>query len=166
MAIQLVGVEGSLSLCEVEVFSNDEFSSERCASPGLNADTVLATFSRNCYEFHITRGDTFEKARQVCQSHGKYFIYSAIPNQFITLQFKWILGGDLMHSFKGPTQDFILSELDRWKGDLRTQLVWIGAQKEPGLTNRIWKWVNGKGALQFKFPRMVIETRVNCHNLY
>lgn len=50
-----------------------------------------------------------------------------------------------MHSFKGPTQDFILSELDRWKGDLRTQLVWIGAQKEPGLTNRIWKWVNGKG---------------------
>lgn len=49
-----------------------------------------------------------------------------------------------MHSFKGPTQDFILSELDRWKGDLRTQLVWIGAQKEPGLTNRIWKWVNGK----------------------
>lgn len=71
MAIQLVGVEGSLSLCEVEVFSNDEFSAERCSSPTLNADTVLATFSRTCYEFHITRGESFDKARQVCQSHGK-----------------------------------------------------------------------------------------------
>lgn len=69
-----------------------------------------------------------------------------------------------MHSFKGPTQDFILSELDRWKGDLRTQLVWIGAQKEPGLTNRIWKWVNGKD-FTICFPTNG-ETRENCHNLY
>lgn len=75
VAIQLVGVEGSLSLCEVEVFSNDEFSSERCSSPSLNADTVLATFARTCYEFHITRGESFDKARQVCQSHGISKIY-------------------------------------------------------------------------------------------
>lgn len=94
VAIQLVGVEGSLSLCEVEVFSNDgmsisfyyetfiylftfiipEFSPERCASPGLNADTVLATFSRTCYEFHVTRGENFDKARQICQSHGKILL--------------------------------------------------------------------------------------------
>lgn len=91
VAIQLVGVEGSLSLCEVEVFSNDgnyahinqlmfdyliifcfklEFSAERCAAPDLNADTVLATFSRTCYEFHVTRGESFEKAQKICQSHG------------------------------------------------------------------------------------------------
>lgn len=122
VAIQLVSVEGSLSLCEVEVFTNDEFSSERCATPGLSADTILATFSRNCYEFHVTRGENFESARKICKSHG----------------------GDLVHSFRGPTQDYILSELERRKPDLRTQLVWIGAQKEPGITSRTWKWVNGK----------------------
>lgn len=94
VAIQLVGVEGSLSLCEVEVFSNDgaytnsidliktakdfylrsEFSPERCASPDLNADTVLATFSRTCYEFHVTRGENFDKARQICRSHGEIYL--------------------------------------------------------------------------------------------
>lgn len=26
---------------------------------------------------------------------------------------------------------------------MKTQLVWIGAQKEPGITARTWKWVNG-----------------------
>lgn len=52
-------------------------------------------------------------------------------------------GGDLVHDFRGPTKDFLLSELDRRKGELRTQLVWIGAQKEPGFTSRVWKWVNG-----------------------
>lgn len=70
VAIQLVG-EGSLSLCEVEIFSNDEFTPERCAAPNLNADTVLTTFARTCYEFHVTRGESFEKARMICQSHGK-----------------------------------------------------------------------------------------------
>lgn len=105
VAIQLVGVEGSLSLCEVEVFSNDgrqfepilaiqfiysvillrkqilsrpfpltEFSPERCAAPNLNADTVLQTFDRTCYEFHVTRGESFDKAQQICKSHGKYFL--------------------------------------------------------------------------------------------
>lgn len=53
-------------------------------------------------------------------------------------------GGDLIHDFRGPASDYILSELDRRKGELRTQLVWIGAQKEPGFTSRVWKWVNGK----------------------
>lgn len=53
-------------------------------------------------------------------------------------------GGDLIHDFRGPAHDYILSELDRRKGELRTQLVWIGAQKEPGFTARVWKWVNGE----------------------
>lgn len=54
------------------------------------------------------------------------------------------LGGDLIHDFRGTTKDYILSELERRKTELRTQLVWIGAQKEPGYTSRTWKWVNGK----------------------
>jgi Lectin C-type domain len=98
-----------------------EFSSERCAAQNLNADTVLTTFARTCYEFHVTRGESFERARDICKKHG----------------------GDLIYNFRGPTQHFILSELERRKPDLRTQLVWIGAQKEPGLTARTWKWVNG-----------------------
>lgn len=49
-----------------------EFSPERCAAPSLNADTVLATFSRTCYEFHVTRGESFEKAQQICRKHGKF----------------------------------------------------------------------------------------------
>lgn len=53
------------------------------------------------------------------------------------------LGGDLIHNIRGPTKDYVLSELERRKGELRTQLVWIGAQKEPGYTSRTWKWVNG-----------------------
>lgn len=53
------------------------------------------------------------------------------------------IGGDLIHNFSGTTKDYILSELERRKGELRTQLVWIGAQKEPGYTSRTWKWVNG-----------------------
>lgn len=50
-----------------------EFSPERCAAPNLNADTILQTFARTCYEFHVTRGESFDKAQQICKSHGKYF---------------------------------------------------------------------------------------------
>lgn len=62
----------------------------------------------------------------------------------IVLILCWCLGGDLIHDFRGTTKDYILSELERRKSELRTQLVWIGAQKEPGYTSRTWKWVNGK----------------------
>lgn len=50
----------------------------------------------------------------------------------------------MLHDFRNAAKDYILQELERRKGDLKTQLVWIGAQKEPGLTQRTWKWVNGK----------------------
>lgn len=39
---------------------------------------------------------------------------------------------------------FLLSELDRRKESLKTQLVWIGVQKEPGIAASTWKWVNSK----------------------
>lgn len=56
-----------------------------------------------------------------------------------------IIGGDLVHDFRGATSSYILSELERRKSELKPQLVWIGAQKEPGITSRTWKWVNGRG---------------------
>lgn len=48
-----------------------EFSSERCASPNLAPETILTTFARTCYEFHVTRGESFDKARGTCRQHGK-----------------------------------------------------------------------------------------------
>lgn len=149
VTVQLVGVESSLSLCEVEVFSNDEFSSDRCASPNLSVETVLTTFAKTCYEFHITRGESFDKARAVCKSHGRSRTLGRIPLRLVLTNHtlfspSTLAGGDLIHDFRGVTTDYIISELERRKTDLRTQLVWIGAQKEPGITSRTWKWVNGK----------------------
>lgn len=42
---------------------------------------MLATFSQTCYEFHVTRGESFEKAQQICKSHGKLiFIFLTESN--------------------------------------------------------------------------------------
>ncbi|XP_067002634.2 P-selectin [Anabrus simplex] len=119
--LQLVGVEGSLSVCEVEVFTTDEFSNDRCAPPGSPADVELSAFDRTCYEFNVGRGGSFAEARTHCQKHG----------------------GDLAYGFEGAQASFLLAELERRKPSLKTQLVWIGAQREPGFTSRTWRWVNG-----------------------
>nr|CAD7569536.1 unnamed protein product [Timema californicum] len=120
--LQLVGVEGSLSVCEVEVFTTDEFSNDRCAPPGSSPDVELASFDRTCYELSIARGGSFLDARTHCQKHG----------------------GDLVHGLEGAATPFLLAQLERRKPTLKTQLVWIGATKEPGFTTRTWRWVNGE----------------------
>lgn len=119
--LQLVGVEGSLSLCEVEVFTPDEFSVDRCAPKDAPEEAQLAAFARTCYEFGVSRGGSFQEARAYCQGHN----------------------GDLAHGMSPGQTSFLYAELERRKPNLKTQLVWIGAQKEPGLTSRTWKWVNG-----------------------
>lgn len=68
------------------------------------------------------KGNSFAEARAYCKSHS----------------------GDLVHSLTPGATNFIHAELERRKPQLKTQLVWIGAQKEPGLTSRTWKWVNGE----------------------
>ncbi|XP_048525859.1 fucolectin-like [Dendroctonus ponderosae] len=65
--LQLVGVEGSLSLCEVEVFTPDEFSVDRCAPKDSPEEAQLAAFARTCYEFGVSRGGSFQEARAYCQ---------------------------------------------------------------------------------------------------
>lgn len=119
--LQLVGVEGSLSLCEVEVYSTEEFSIDRCAPGSSSAQTDVAVFDNKCYDFNVNRGASFAEARQKCQATG----------------------GDIVHGFRGSASTFLAAELERRKSRLKTQLIWIGAQKEPGLTSRTWKWVNG-----------------------
>ncbi|XP_048525860.1 uncharacterized protein LOC125505658 [Dendroctonus ponderosae] len=123
--LQLVGVEGSLSLCEVEVFTPDEFSVDRCAPKDSPEEAQLAAFARTCYEFGVSRGGSFQEARAYCQGHN----------------------GDLAHGMSQGQTSFLYAELERRKPTLKTQLVWIGAEKEPGLTSRTWKWVNGKLAV-------------------
>lgn len=81
----------------------------------------LVAFDRICYEFNVARGSSFEEARNQCKSHG----------------------GDLAHGLRGVHNTFLLGELERRKANLKTQLVWIGAQREPGFTSRTWKWVDG-----------------------
>jgi len=45
---------------------------------------------------------------------------------------------------QGISSIFILNNLERRKDKLKTQLVWIGAQREPQATARTWRWVDGK----------------------
>lgn len=122
VTLQLIGVEASLSLCEVEIFTTDEFSNDRCAPVGVGEEVQIVAFDRTCYEFNVAKGASFEEARGQCKAHG---------------------GGDLVHGLMGVHNTFLLAELERRKSSLKTQLVWIGAQKEPGFTSRTWKWVNG-----------------------
>ncbi|PSN44564.1 hypothetical protein C0J52_12430 [Blattella germanica] len=101
-----------------------EFSNDRCVPTGAADDIELSAFDRTCYEFSVGRGGSFEEARNHCKKHG----------------------GDLVHGLKGPISNFLLAELERRKPTLKTQLVWIGAQREPGFTSRTWRWVDGKPA--------------------
>lgn len=74
----------------VAFFSFSEFSPERCAAPNLNADVQIQTFARTCYEFHVTRGESYDKAQQICRSHGKYLfihIYICIHFSFLSFHF-------------------------------------------------------------------------------
>ncbi|XP_057653656.1 sushi, von Willebrand factor type A, EGF and pentraxin domain-containing protein 1 [Diorhabda carinulata] len=119
--LQLVGVEGSLSLCEVEVFSSNAFSIDRCTPPNSPDDKELATFGQTCYKFEITKGGSFADAKTYCQKQY----------------------GELINSMSPVQTTFLHSELDRRKSKLKTQFVWVGAQKEPSVVSRTWKWVNG-----------------------
>jgi len=108
----------SIFLVNVHV---SEFSNDRCVPSGAADDIELSAFDRTCYEFSVGRGGSFEEARSHCKKHR----------------------GDLVHGLKGATSTFLLAELERRKPNLRTQLVWIGAQREPGIS-RIWRWVDGE----------------------
>lgn len=72
--------------------------------------------------------------------------------------FKYIFflghNGDLVHGMSPGQTSFLYAELERRKPTLKTQLVWIGAQKEPGLTSRTWKWVNGKRTFAFTYKQL------------
>ncbi|VEN57531.1 unnamed protein product [Callosobruchus maculatus] len=117
-----LGVEGTLSLCEVEVFSSDELPVHHCQSSKNLENAALATFAKKCYFFEVNKGSTFKTARSTCQS----------------------INSDLIHNLTTLDMSFLRAQLDRWKPKLKTQLVWLGANKDPGVIARTWKWVNGE----------------------
>uniref|UniRef100_A0A147BFW2 Putative eel-fucolectin tachylectin-4 pentaxrin-1 domain protein n=1 Tax=Ixodes ricinus TaxID=34613 RepID=A0A147BFW2_IXORI len=125
--VHMVGGEGSLSLCEVMVFTTQEFSPDRC---GNRVEPLeLTTFIRKCYEFQGSRGGSFQDASAYCQTRG----------------------GLLVHGVDDLILPFISAELERRRDKLKSKLVWMGAQRRTGigLNKRGWYWVNGDPVREF-----------------
>ncbi|XP_076368032.1 sushi, von Willebrand factor type A, EGF and pentraxin domain-containing protein 1-like isoform X3 [Tachypleus tridentatus] len=123
--IQMVGIEGSLSLCEVLVFTTQELSPERCANQ--LEPLKLTTFNQTCYEFQGEKGGTFKDADRYCQERG----------------------GLIAHSMSNITHNFLSSELERLKSNLKSKLVWLGAQRESDTLSQQWNWVNNQTVESF-----------------
>ncbi|KAH6922220.1 hypothetical protein HPB50_010883 [Hyalomma asiaticum] len=130
--IHMVGGEGSLSLCEVMVFTTQEFSPDRCGNQVEPLE--LTTFIRKCYEFQGSRGGSFQDASSYCQA-------SISP----------VRGGLLVHSVDDLTLPFISAELERRREKLKSKLVWMGAQRRTGIGpgKRGWFWVSGEPVREF-----------------
>lgn len=99
-----------------------ELPTFRCLPESASDTSQVSTFSETCYKFSVGKGSSFSVARSNCKQEN----------------------GDLIHTMSPSQTDFLISQLDRRKSNLTTQLVWIGAQKEPRVISRTWKWVNGK----------------------
>lgn len=131
--IQMVGVEASLSLCEVLVFTTKEFSEDRCGTQMEHQQ--LISFNQTCYEFQTQQGGSFNDAENYCKARG----------------------GLVVNSVGDVTQNFLQYELQRLKAKLKSRLVWLGAKREipanQPVTHRsrsnVWRWVNGGLITQF-----------------
>ncbi|GAB6031334.1 hypothetical protein CHUAL_009120 [Chamberlinius hualienensis] len=120
VSLQMSGVEGAMLLCEVQIFTTDEISPARCGLASSSEN--IRSFESTCFDFQLSKGSDFQGARRYCQTKT---------------------GGDLVHDINNITKHFLVSELDLLKPTMTTQLVWIGATKEPGLISRVWHWVGG-----------------------
>lgn len=122
--LQMVGVEGALSICEIQIFTTQELSSERCST--ANTSDLVQSFNHVCFDFQLKRGSDLQGARKHCQD----------------------LGGDLVHDIDNVTNNFLIGELEMFRSVMTAQLVWIGAVKEPKVTSRVWHWVEGSAVVR------------------
>uniref|UniRef100_A0A6A7FRK1 CUB and sushi domain-containing protein 1-like n=2 Tax=Hirondellea gigas TaxID=1518452 RepID=A0A6A7FRK1_9CRUS len=122
--VQMVGVSGSMSLCEVQVYSTQEVSKERC-SPDIALEN-LATFNRTCYHFQMQEGGTQEIAKKKCAAKNS----------------------TLVQHIQAITQDFLASELRRHEDTMTTKLLWVGVEKDEGHISRTWRWTDGTKVLK------------------
>nr|CAH0105825.1 unnamed protein product [Daphnia galeata] len=118
--VQMVGVESSLSLCEVEVFSAGADIPRESCTDSAALDKVVA-FNRTCYDLQLNEGNTFAKARGSCIKQR----------------------GDLWNNVARSTLELITRELERKKHTMKSPMIWVGAQKEASFTSRTWRWVTG-----------------------
>ncbi|XP_015909943.2 P-selectin isoform X1 [Parasteatoda tepidariorum] len=123
--VQMVGIQGSLTVCEVMVFTTQEISSGRCGNQLEPLE--LTTFSRTCYEFQVQKGGSYDTAEEYCRARG----------------------GLMLHGDRDLSHHFIASELERRKDSLKSKLVWLGAQRDQGLRAKTWHWVDGSSVQQF-----------------
>ncbi|XP_054154343.1 CUB and sushi domain-containing protein 1-like [Oppia nitens] len=132
--IQMVGIEGSLSLCEVFVFTTKEFSSDRCGN--AMEYQQLTPFNKTCYEFQTQRGGSFNDAESYCKARGGLVVNSVV---------------DVSHNF-------LYYELERIKPKLKSKLVWLGARRDvdqhkgPSFHRSRaskWHWVSGQPVTNF-----------------
>lgn len=125
--IQMVGIQGSLSLCEVMVFTTQEFSAGRCGNQLEPLE--LTTFNRTCYEFQGQKGGSFQNAEEYCRARG----------------------GLLLHNVENLTQNFIAAELERRKEKIKANLVWLGVRRDSGQgrKSKVWHWVNKQEVREF-----------------
>ncbi|RWS28807.1 CUB and sushi domain-containing protein 3-like protein [Leptotrombidium deliense] len=141
----MVGVQASLSLCEVLVFTTKEqrlisfgraeFSADRCGTQMEHQQ--LISFNQTCYEFQTQAGGSFSDAQSYCKARG----------------------GLVVNSVVDVTHNFLFFELERLKTKLKSRLVWLGARREVGSSQptnlfhrsrtNVWKWVNGQPVLTF-----------------
>ena len=105
----MVGVEASLSLCEVFVFTTKEFSSDRCGSSIMDHQSLIS-FNQTCYEFQTSVGGSYNDATNYCKARG----------------------GLIVNGVDNVTHNFLFYELERLKSKLKSRLVWLGAKRETG----------------------------------
>lgn len=119
--VQMVGVESSLSLCEVEVFSSGNDIPRESCTDSAALDQVVA-YNHTCYEMHLNEGNSFAASQTYCQKQK----------------------GELWHHVGPNIMQLIQRELERKKNSMKTQMVWIGAKKDSSFTSRTWRWVTGE----------------------
>ncbi|KAG1682277.1 CUB and sushi domain-containing protein 2 [Nymphon striatum] len=134
--IQMVGIEGTLSLCEVSVFTTQEFSPDMCG--GSSESNSMVTFNETCFEFQVSKGGTLEQAERYCQERK----------------------GHVVNNFNYVKNNFITAELNRLKSTIKTQLLWIGAKRQPGIVSRKWSWLDGNEVKLFMWG----ENQPNNYN--
>lgn len=97
--LQTAGRESELSLCEVEVYSTEEFAKERCSA---TADIkTIGVFNKTCYQFNVDDGSSFDSAREKCKQADATITASARNTSHPSVSRS--ISPDLAHSLTAVT---------------------------------------------------------------
>jgi len=124
VSISMTGVEGVLSLCEVEVFSPDGLGVASCNENIKTKD--VSVYDESCYWFvKNSEGEQdnlgFVEAAQTCDTVGYHLAYE----------------------IDEEAASFMRHRLAAEGRAEQGSLVWIGAEKDPKRPGQAWNWVTG-----------------------